>query len=228
MRSTTIWPTGANQKNEESEEIRRLIRKYNEQEYIHWDDLQRKNLPYDPVAFWFVIRTIRSTKYPEIQIGDEKFPFCTPEKFQKQLHRIDKASPGSFDWLFGEFPSEANKQQYLVNSLMEEAIASSQLEGAATTRMAAKKILREKRKPKNTSERMIVNNYQTISGSRSCGISRCPVNLSLKSTVRLPRGRWRAGVTRRISARPMILLSAVKLTRRRSTITPQKWQRSRR
>ncbi|MFZ1897518.1 Fic family protein [Methanoregula sp.] len=151
-----------NQKNEESEEIRRLIRKYNEQEYIHWDDLQRKNLPYDPVAFWFVIRTIRSTKYREIQIGDEKFPFCTPEKFQKQLHRIDKASPASFDWLFGEFPSEANKQQYLVNSLMEEAIASSQLEGAATTRMAAKKILREKRKPKNTSERMIVNNYQTI------------------------------------------------------------------
>ena len=66
-----------NQKNEESEEIRRLIRKYNEQEYIHWDDLQRKNLPYDPVAFWFVIRTIRSTKYREIQIGDEKFPFCT-------------------------------------------------------------------------------------------------------------------------------------------------------
>ena len=151
-----------NQKNEESEEIRRLIRKYNEQEYIHWDDLQRKNLPYDPVAFWFVIRTIRSTKYREIRIGDEKFPFCTPEKFQKQLHRIDKASPASFDWLFGEFPSEANKQQYLVNSLMEEAIASSQLEGAATTRMAAKKILREKRKPKNTSERMIVNNYQTI------------------------------------------------------------------
>jgi Fic family protein len=45
---------------------------------------------------------------------------------------------------------------------MEEAIASSQLEGAATTRVDAKKILREGRKPKNTSERMIVNNYQTI------------------------------------------------------------------
>jgi Fic family protein len=151
-----------NQKNEESEEIRKLIRKYNEQEYVHWDDLRRKKIPFDPITFWFVIRTIRSTKHREIRIGDEKFPFYTPENFQKQLHLLDKASPASFDWLFGEFPSEANKNQYLSNSLMEEAIASSQLEGAATTRPEAKKILREGRKPKNNSERMIVNNYRTI------------------------------------------------------------------
>jgi len=151
-----------NQKNEESEEIRKLIRKYNEQEYIHWDDLRRKKIPFDPITFWFVIRTIRSTKYREIRIGNEKFPFYTPENFQKQLHLLDKASPASFDWLFGDFPSEANKNQYLSNSLMEEAIASSQLEGAATTRPEAKKILREGRKPKNNSERMIVNNYRTI------------------------------------------------------------------
>jgi Fic family protein len=151
-----------NQKNEESEEIRKLIRKYNEQEYIHWDDLRRKKIHYDSTAFWYVIRTIRSTKYREIRIGNEKFPFYTPENFLKQLHLIDKASPASFDWLFGEVPSEANKKQYLINSLMEEAIASSQLEGAATTRPAAKKILREGRKPKNTYEQMIVNNYRTV------------------------------------------------------------------
>ena len=73
-----------NQKTEESEEIRKLIRKYNEQEYIHWDDLRRKKIPYDNTTFWYVIRTIRSTKYREIRIGDEKFPFYTPEKFHKQ------------------------------------------------------------------------------------------------------------------------------------------------
>jgi len=151
-----------NQKNEESEEIRKLIRKYNEQEYIHWDDLRRKKIPFDPITFWFVLRTIRSTKYREIRIGDENFPFYIPENFSKQLHLLDKASPASFDWLFGKFQSEANKNQYLSNSLMEEAIASSQLEGAATTRPEAKKILREGRKPKNTSEQMIVNNYRTI------------------------------------------------------------------
>ena len=152
-----------NRKDKESEEVRNLIRNYNEQEYIHWDELRRKKLPYEPTLVWYLIRTIRSTKYREIRIGEETFPFNIPEKFQKQLHLIDKASPASFDWLFGESPSETNKRQYLINSLMEEAIASSQLEGAATTRPEAKKILREGRRPKNTSERMIVNNYQTVS-----------------------------------------------------------------
>jgi len=147
---------------DEGTKISRLIRKYNEQEYIHWDDLRRKNIPYDPKNFWYAIRTIRSTKYREVRIGNEKFWFSMPEIFHKQLHLIDKASPASFDWLFAEIPGEANKKQYLINSLMEEAIASSQLEGAATTRPVAKKILREGRKPKNTSEQMIVNNYRTI------------------------------------------------------------------
>jgi Fic family protein len=45
---------------------------------------------------------------------------------------------------------------------MEEAIASSQLEGAITTRDVAKEMLQSGRKPKNISEKMIVNNYLTI------------------------------------------------------------------
>jgi Fic family protein len=45
---------------------------------------------------------------------------------------------------------------------MEEAIASSILEGAATTRKAAKEMLRKGRKPKNSSEQMVVNNYEAM------------------------------------------------------------------
>jgi Fic family protein len=45
---------------------------------------------------------------------------------------------------------------------MEEAIASSQIEGAATTRKVAKEMLRTGRKPKSISEKMITNNYQTM------------------------------------------------------------------
>ncbi|WP_228724376.1 Fic family protein [Spirosoma sp. KUDC1026] len=45
---------------------------------------------------------------------------------------------------------------------MEESIASSQIEGAVTSRVAAKEMLRKDRAPRNKSERMIVNNYQTI------------------------------------------------------------------
>jgi Fic family protein len=45
---------------------------------------------------------------------------------------------------------------------MEEAIASSQIEGATVTRKIAKRMLREKRKPVNKDERMILNNYITM------------------------------------------------------------------
>ena len=46
--------------------------------------------------------------------------------------------------------------------MIEEAITSSQLEGAATTREAAKEMLREGRPPRDRSEKMILNNYQTM------------------------------------------------------------------
>lgn len=42
---------------------------------------------------------------------------------------------------------------------MEEAITSSQLEGASTTRKVAKEMIRSGRKPVNSSERMILNNF---------------------------------------------------------------------
>ncbi len=45
---------------------------------------------------------------------------------------------------------------------MEEAIASSQLEGAATTRNVAKDLLKTGRKPSNHHEKMILNNYLTM------------------------------------------------------------------
>ncbi len=45
---------------------------------------------------------------------------------------------------------------------MEEAIASSQMEGAVTTGKKAKEMLRRESKPKSKSDQMILNNYRTI------------------------------------------------------------------
>lgn len=44
---------------------------------------------------------------------------------------------------------------------MEEAIASSQVEGAATIRKKAKEMLQKEQAPRNKHEQIIVNNYQT-------------------------------------------------------------------
>ncbi len=45
---------------------------------------------------------------------------------------------------------------------MEEAITSSQLEGAVTTRQVAADMIRTGRTPRDVSERMILNNYRTM------------------------------------------------------------------
>lgn len=79
---------------------------------------------------------------------------------QEYLHRFDMNLGGN---LQGDtvIPSE-DKDRYLISSLMEEAIASSQLEGAATTRKVAKEMLENNRKPRNHSEQMILNNYEAM------------------------------------------------------------------
>jgi Fic family protein len=68
---------------------------------------------------------------------------------------------GSFWEVEGDSQS-AEKKYYLSSSLMEEAIYSSKMEGASTTRIAAKDMLRKKKSPQNKSQQMIVNNYNTI------------------------------------------------------------------
>jgi len=145
-----------------SKDIRELVRKYNDTEYIHWDELRRKKLPRDPVLIWTILKILRENDYIKLEIGKVLFFYIVLRKFLKQLHLIDKASPASLDRLLDGSLAVVNRQQYLISSLMEEAIASSQLEGAATTRQIAKKILREGKKPRTHSERMIVNNYRTI------------------------------------------------------------------
>ena len=54
------------------------------------------------------------------------------------------------------------RDRYIVRSLMEEAITSSQLEGASTTRQVALEMLRAGRRPRDLSEQMIVNNYAAM------------------------------------------------------------------
>jgi Fic family protein len=50
----------------------------------------------------------------------------------------------------------------VINSLIEEAITSSQLEGASTAHDVAKDMLRAGRQPRTRDERMILNNYRAM------------------------------------------------------------------
>ncbi|MBF1371779.1 MAG: Fic family protein [Porphyromonas sp.] len=66
------------------------------------------------------------------------------------------------DRFITELIPPTHKRRYLMSALMEEAIRSSQIEGAATTRRVAKEMLRKNITPRDRSQRMILNNYRTM------------------------------------------------------------------
>jgi len=55
-----------------------------------------------------------------------------------------------------------NQERFYISSLIDEAVTSSILEGAATSQAAATEMIRAARKPKTKDERMIVNNYKAM------------------------------------------------------------------
>lgn len=79
---------------------------------------------------------------------------------QELLHQFDMNFGGNI--LSKSIIPHENKEYHLINTIMEEAIASSQMEGASTTRKVAKEMLRKQTRPINKSQQMIANNFETI------------------------------------------------------------------
>ena len=88
------------------------------------------------------------------------FNFSIPSVIQEYLHEFDLNLGGNLHG--NSIIPEQDKNNYLISSIMEEAIASSQIEGAVTTRKVAKEMLEKKHSPINKSEQMILNNYTTM------------------------------------------------------------------
>ena len=156
---------------ENPESFLSLMNKYkvtdNKGRYHHWNEFQwRVDKDDDQQLAWLATKIARkavSRQLARLQAKDQScFSYCIPNSLLAQLHPIDTMAGGGYKLSNSNFlvSSEAEKNQYLVKSLiMEEAITSSQLEGASTTRKVAKKILENSLKPKNKSQQMIVNNF---------------------------------------------------------------------
>jgi Fic family protein len=146
-------------------EIEQLVREVNEK-YLHWDKLRFRDLPpgIDPKVIWFAVKMSRRSQRTILPLsftGGQKLSYILPAQHLEWIHSIDKQAGGAIG-LGTDHGLPDDDDRYLFNSLMEEAIASSQLEGASTTRKVAKEMLRRKRKPRNKAEQMIVNNYKAI------------------------------------------------------------------
>ncbi|MDD4033126.1 MAG: Fic family protein [Bacteroidales bacterium] len=142
-------------------DCREKIRAINNK-YLYWDKVKYQ-IPSDkfsPIDLWTAVKISRNIDFKTLRFGNYSFSFSQTDYIQEILHEFDLYIGGNLGTQ--KLIPEQEKNKYLISSVMEEAIASSQMEGAVTTRKKAKEMLRKNDKPKSRSEQMIVNNYQTI------------------------------------------------------------------
>jgi len=163
-----------------NEEVMKYVATYNK-DYVHWDELRYKKIPGDPKPeyVWVLMKLFRASQYRMLKFSKWQFQYVLLDEFQKRLHLLDKGAAGRLGSSLDSV-NTGGRERYIISSLMEEAIASSQLEGAATTRKVAKELLRFKKKPKNYSEQMIVNGYKTIQKVLSMKEKNITTNLILE------------------------------------------------
>ena len=129
--------------------------------YFYWSEIKhRPNLPFEnPKKTWEIIKTHRQIGAKRLYFGSHKFSFNLTSFIQEDLHNFDLKLIGG---LYKNSITPQEQQEYFKNSLIEEAIASSQIEGAVTTTDVAREMIKSGRKARTESEQMIINNFRAI------------------------------------------------------------------
>lgn len=135
-------------------------------DYLHWDKLRFKTPPegLNHRTWWMRLKLGRSAQKRTVPLRDNlgsEFHYILSDELLLRCESITRRASGQI-LLPEHIISKGEKNRYIVNSLIEEAITSSQLEGAATSRRVAKQMIRSGRPPIDKSERMILNNYRAM------------------------------------------------------------------
>lgn len=134
--------------------------------YLPWDKMRFHTPPDGLTAqqWWIATKLQRRSQRRPLALKDvsgEDFGHALPDSLLMLVNRVSGKAGGNIA-MAEPVTNPATRDTYVVRSLMEESITSSQLEGAATTRRVAKEMLRTGRTPRGKSEQMIWNNYQAM------------------------------------------------------------------
>lgn len=134
--------------------------------YLHWDDVFHRTPP-DGLTrdlWWAALKVARITtrrRVPLQPLSGARFAFNLPDAVLEMLLKIDQQAAGRIA-MSDQVLNPATRDKYVMSSLVEEAITSSQLEGASTSRRVAKDMLRSGRPATDRGEQMILNNFQAM------------------------------------------------------------------
>ena len=137
-----------------------------EGKYRHWETLRHLSPPkgFTNEEWWGAIKLVRQAALKPLPLADaanQQFRYAVTDMIARLLHEIDLGAGGNIG-MPDPIANPQTRSQYVMHSLFQEAVTSSQLEGAATTRAVAKEMLRTGRPPRTLGERMILNNYRTM------------------------------------------------------------------
>ena len=142
------------------------VRSEAEGKYRHWDKMRYMTPPagFTREEWWGATKLVRRAALKDLPLRDpagEPFRYAVTDRIARLLHEIDLGAGGNIG-MPDPIANPQTRSQYVMRSLFQEAVTSSQLEGAATTRAVAKEMLRTGRAPRTRGERMILNNYLTM------------------------------------------------------------------
>ncbi|MFT3876542.1 MAG: Fic family protein [Propioniciclava sp.] len=137
-----------------------------EDPYLPWERFRFHTPPHGltPTQWWVATALQRKgqrRKLPLTDLNGDSFSYALPDEVLRLATQVAAKAGGKIG-MAEPVTNPATRETYVVRSLMEESITSSQLEGAATTRRVAKEMLRTGREPRDKSEQMIWNNYQAM------------------------------------------------------------------
>jgi Fic family protein len=136
--------------------------------YLHWEEFRHRGSDRAGLTKeqqWAAIRMGRALRSQPISLQDTKgqpFTFFLTQRAFELLHEIDLHCGGGIGLAEDGIIQEDTRDRYYIDSLMEEALTSSQLEGAVVTRSEAREMIRRQRPPATEHERMVMNNYRTM------------------------------------------------------------------
>jgi len=149
----------------ESKELHLLLQ-HAGKECVYWDKFKYYSPPagFSIEEAWAYLKFSRQTSREQTQVSDKNqnpFWFTPTKTMYQELSFIDSNTSGLLS-TDQKKPTEKQKNQLIISGLSEEAIASSQIEGASTSMKIAKEMILSQRKSRNRDEQMILNNYQVM------------------------------------------------------------------
>lgn len=136
--------------------------------YLHWDDFRHRSGIKNQLTVeqqWSAVRMGRAFRAQPIPLRDmrgQPFTFFLTQRAFEILHEIDLHCGGGIGVAEDGIVQKDTRDRYYIDSVTEEALTSSQLEGAVVTRSEARDMIRRQRPPTTEHERMVMNNYRTM------------------------------------------------------------------